>query len=66
MNGWYADKWWEGTAEEQAELKRKYNCTAAQRESLLPSSLAPATSGRVVLNYSTIADNGYVCISYVF
>lgn len=60
VNGWYADRWWVGTDEEQAELKKKYNCDATQRESLLPSTIAPATSGRVVLNYSTVADNGFV------
>lgn len=60
VNGWYADQWWVGSEEEQEELKVKYNCNAAQRESLLPSTLAPATSGRVVLNYSAVADNGYV------
>ena len=60
VNGWYNDRWWVGSEEEQTELIRKYNCDAAQRESLLPSTLAPATSGRTVLNYSVVADNGYV------
>ena len=61
VNGWYNDRWWVGSEEEQAELVRKYNCDAAQRESLLPSTLAPATSdGLTVLNYSATSDNGHV------
>lgn len=66
VNGWYADKWWVGTETEQALLINKYNCNATHRESLLPSTLAPATSGRVVLNYSAVADNGFVSLVLVF
>ena len=60
FNGWYPGQWWIGNQQEQEHLLKKYGCTASQRESLLPSALAMSTSGRVVLNYSAVADNGFV------
>ena len=38
----------------------KFGCSAEQRKSLVPYTLAVSTSGRVVLNYSAVADNGFV------
>ena len=63
MNGWYVGRWWEGSKEEQAKLLKKYNCTAAQRESLLPSTLAPATSGITsgrIDDIFAVSDSGHV------
>lgn len=60
VNGWLTDQWWVGSDQEQIDLLARYDCSAAQRESLLPSTLAPSTSGREVLNYSVVAENGYV------
>jgi len=60
VNGWYPEKWWEGSEKEQAMLEQTYGCSVEERKSLVPFILGVSTSGRVVLNYSTVADNGYV------
>lgn len=61
--GWYPSSWWVGPMEEQISLLKKYNCTAEQRKSLIPYTIAVSTSGTMVLNYSTLADNGFVSYS---
>lgn len=58
--GWYPSNWWVGPREEQASLKEKYGCTAEQRESLLPYTIAISTTGTMAINLSAIADNGFV------
>lgn len=48
--------------EEQAMLKKMFNCDAEQRKSLIPYSLSILSSGMVVVNYSAVADNGVVSL----
>ena len=61
VSGWYVGKWWEGSSEEQEQLMKTYGCSVEHRKSLVPFILAPKlTTGKVVANYSAVADNGYV------
>ncbi len=60
INGWYNENWWEGSAEEQEDLERKFGCTTEQRKSLVQYILGVSTTAKDVENYTKISDNGYV------
>jgi len=61
VSGWFVGDWWEGSPKEQKMLEEKYGCTVENRKSLVPYILAPKlTTGKVVSNYTAVADNGYV------
>ena len=61
--GWFVDKWWIGTPEEQEGLRQSevFNCTAEQRESVLPYSLAPLQAEFLEdQDLSTVTSSGIV------
>lgn len=60
--GWYIDKWWIGTEEDQKYLHKLYpNCTSEHIASILPYSLAPLRAEFLSdQNESTIIDSGIV------
>ncbi len=61
MNGWYRERWWEGSKLDQKTLEDKFDgCTVENRRSMVEYILTVSTSGSVVVNYSANADNGYV------
>ena len=55
LYGWYAANWWVGSPEDD----RMYGCTAEERQSVLPYSLAPLTA-EFISDYSQQADTGIV------
>ena len=60
--GWYIDKWWVGTEEDQENLKKLYpDCTSEQIASVVPYSLAPLQAEFLMdLNESTVISSGIV------
>ena len=45
-------------------LQEIYGCSAEQRKSLVPYTFAVTKSGGVAVNFSAVADNGFVRSTY--
>lgn len=58
--GWYPPKWWEGNAAEQRDLMARYDCSVADRESVVEYIIAPRKAGRTYTDASALADSGIV------
>ena len=63
LAGWYPPRWWEGDEAEQEDLMTRYDCSAADRESVIEYIIAPRKAGRTFTDPSARADSGIVNIS---
>ncbi len=61
VNGWFPNNWWEGSTEEQIMLEKNYDgCTVENRRSIAEYTLSVSNTGTTSLDYSAVADSGYV------
>ena len=47
LAGWYPPRWWEGDEAEQEDLMTRYDCSVADRESVIEYIIAPRKAANI-------------------